>query len=497
MISFNTIPNEVNIPFFAMEIDNSAAFTPSMGIQTLLVGQKLAGGTAEAGKPVNVGNAQMARSLFGRGSVLARMVESFRENNAFATLVCLPVEDADSSNAASGKFTIAGEATENGKLSFYVCQRCYSIAVSAGLTAEKVASALANMLKEDVDSPVTASASAGAVSLTAKNKGALGNDIQLSVNLRGAINGEKPVAGLSVKITEMSGGAKDPEMKGVFDVLRDEPYELIVTPYSEASALDEYEKLMNFSTGRWSWTKQIYGHVYTAKRGDFNTLCEFGKLRNDPNATIIGVEEAQPNDVVSILGAVGGRLTAFIAEDTARPLHGGVLEGMMSTPVEGRFDNEVRNTLLANGIATLLSSTGLPLQTERIVTTYQRNLSGDKDRSYFDAITMHNIAYCARYIAQNIKAKFNRHILVDDGTQVAPGKKVVTPNVIRSEVISLYKRLERDAKVENTEMFKKHLIVARNESDPNRVDFLLTPDMANQMNVFAALFQFHLQFKEE
>ena len=50
-VSFNTIPSGVRVPLFYAEVDNSAAFTPSESTQSLLIGQMLDTGTAEAGKP--------------------------------------------------------------------------------------------------------------------------------------------------------------------------------------------------------------------------------------------------------------------------------------------------------------------------------------------------------------------------------------------------------------------------------------------------------------
>ena len=50
--------------------------------------------------------------------------------------------------------------------------------------------------------------------------------------------------------------------------------------------------------------------------------------------------------------------------------------------------------------------------------------------------------------------------------------------------------------VENSELFKKYLIVERNVDDPNRLDVLLPPDLVNGLRIFAALVQFRLQYEE-
>jgi phage tail sheath gpL-like len=46
--------------------------------------------------------------------------------------------------------------------------------------------------------------------------------------------------------------------------------------------------------------------------------------------------------------------------------------------------------------------------------------------------------------------------------------------------------------VENFEDFDANLVVERNEDNPNRLDFLLPPDLINQLVVLAAKIQFRV-----
>ncbi|EPA3132961.1 phage tail sheath C-terminal domain-containing protein, partial [Yersinia enterocolitica] len=71
------------------------------------------------------------------------------------------------------------------------------------------------------------------------------------------------------------------------------------------------------------------------------------------------------------------------------------------------------------------------------------------------------------------------------------------PNVIKGEMLSIYRQLERAGIVENFELFKQYLIVERNADSPNRLDVLFPPDYVNQLRVFAVLNQFRLQYSEE
>lgn len=155
-----------------------------------------------------------------------------------------------------------------------------------------------------------------------------------------------------------------------------------------------------------------------------------------------------------------------------------------------------RQTLLENGIATLTTTAG-SVMIERAVTTYQRNAYGDKDASYLDSETMHTSAYVLRQLKSLITSKYGRHKLASDGTRYGAGQAIVTPSVIRGELVALYRRLELAGIVENADLFKKYLIVERNADDPNRLDVLFPPDYVNQLRVFAVLNQFRLQYQEE
>ena len=83
--------------------------------------------------------------------------------------------------------------------------------------------------------------------------------------------------------------------------------------------------------------------------------------------------------------------------------------------------------------------------------------------------------------------------MANDGTRFGPGQRVVTPSVVMSELISLFRLWETRGLVENADAFKQGLVVERNASDPNRLDLLIPPDLINQLRVVAASISFTLQ----
>lgn len=493
VVSFNTIPANVRVPLFYAEVDNSQAGYFSQELRTLIIGQMLATGTATPDEPVLVSSADQAKTLFGIGSMLARMVEVARLNNPAGEIWCIPVEDAGAGVAAEGTITFTGPATAAGTLNLYIGAQRVQVAVASGDTATAIGTAVAAAINADTTLPVTAGAALGVVTITARHAGALGNDIKLQFNYRGLAGGESMPAGLSAVIVDMADGATNPTLTNALAAMGDEEYDFIIHPYSDSTSLDAFKTLMNDTSGRWAYNKQIYGHVYTAMRGTFSALTTAGALRNDQHMTIAGVEPGVPTVVWEYAAAYGSRNAVFIAADPARPTQTGELIGVLPAGPSQRFLLTERETLLNNGIATSFTSGGA-VRIERAITTYQENSFGQSDPSYLDSETLHQLANIIRRLRYRITQKYPRHKLANDGTRYGAGQAIVTPKVIRGEILAEYKQLELAGQVENSKLFAENLIVERDADNPNRVNVLLPPDLVNQLRVFAVLAQFRLQY---
>ncbi|HHJ3357236.1 TPA: phage tail sheath C-terminal domain-containing protein [Escherichia coli] len=169
---------------------------------------------------------------------------------------------------------------------------------------------------------------------------------------------------------------------------------------------------------------------------------------------------------------------------------------LVPAPKGKRFTMTEQQTLLSHGVATAYVESGV-LRIQRDVTTYRKNAYGVADNSYLDSETLHTSAYVLRKLKSVITSKYGRHKLASDGTRFGPGQAIVTPAVIKGELLATYRQLERAGIVENYELFKQYLVVERDASDPNRLNTLFPPDYVNQLRVFAVVNQFRLQYSEE
>lgn len=487
-ISFNKIPATVRVPLFYCEMDNSAAGTFNATYRTLLIGQALS--ADEFGKPAYVSSLAKAKAQYGEGSQLAQMIEGYLENNTSVEVYALPIADPASGTKAAGSFAVSGSCTAAGVLSLYVYNDLVQVAVAQGDNAEAIATAAAAAINATSKLPVTAAASSGTVTVTAKHKGLIGNDIVLGLNVGGEANGEQTPSGISVTITQPTGGAGTVDLETALANLGDEAYDFVVSGWTASGVLDELRSYMNDSTGQWSYLKQLFGHVWAAFRGTVAECQTFGASRNDQHLSVLGIYGTR-SPIWKVAAAAAGTSATSIASDPARPLQTLPLEGIAAPLTSDRFTITERESLLKKGVSTTNVNAGI-VQIDRIITTYQTNAYGQADNSYLSVETLYTSQYILRALKGRITSKYGRHKLANDGTRFSEGQAIVTPKVIRGELIAMYGELEYQGLVEDVEAFKKNLIVERNQNDRNRIDVLFTPDYVNQLNVFALVNQFRI-----
>jgi phage tail sheath gpL-like len=491
-VPFNRIPANLRVPFWYAEMDASQAGTYSQVKRTLLLGQMLAAGTATANVPVLVGTVSQAYALFGRGSMLARMYARYRAVDAAAELWCLPLADNAAGTAATGTITVTGPATASGTVSLYIGGQLVEAAVTSGDTATVIASAIVTAIGTVPDLAVTAASAAGVVTLTARHKGLVGNDLVVSDTYYGGLGGQALPAGVALAYVAMSGGASNPSLTAAVSGMGDEPFEYVVCPYTDATSLNALRDEFGDASGRWSYSRQLYGHVYSAYRGSLSTLTTFGAGRNDPHCTIAGIEADVQTPVDEYAAIYAAANAAFLNANVSRPTQYGELVGVLPARIGKRFLWSERQSLLNYGMATSVYQAGAAL-VERAVTTYQKNAQGYADNSYLDSETLFQSSEFLRRM-RRVMLKYSRHGAASNGTNLGPGAAVVTPVVMEGELDAEYLRMEQDGLVENFKLWKKARRVERDANNPNRFNVLLTPDYVNQLRIVAVVNQFRLQF---
>ncbi|WP_233854192.1 phage tail sheath subtilisin-like domain-containing protein [Paraburkholderia sp. HD33-4] len=491
MIPFKQIPQNIRVPLFYAEVDNSQANTGQTTQRALILGQILPTGTAKPDVPAISQGADDAITAGGAGSMLALMLDMYRRNDSFGEVWYLPLADNPAALAATGTVTFNTPPTAPGTVYLYIAGVRIAQPVMPTQTVADIATALVSIIGTTPNLPVSAAAAAGVVTFTALNKGPGGNDIDLRMNYLGTPGGEVTPAGLTYTIAAMAGGATAPDLTNALAALGDMTFDFIVSPYTDTTSLDALKEFLDDITGRWSWQQLLYGHFFAAAPGTLGTLVALGTARNDQHGSIMGFN-GSPTPAWLWAAAEAGASANSLRADPALPLQTLPLVGVLAPPVDSRFSLSERNSLLYDGISTFTVADDGTVQIENFITTYQENPYGQPDDSYLEVETLFTLMALLRHLESVVTSKYGRVKLADDGTRFAPGSAVVTPNIIRGDLIAAYQEDEYDGLVQGSDVFAKALIVERNSNNPNRVDVLWPGILIDQLRIFALLAQFRL-----
>lgn len=498
-VPFKNIPGNLRVPLFYGEVSNSNANTGQLTSRALIIGQAIAGNPGALGAPVLSGGVNDAIAQYGEGSMIARQVAAYRAADEFGELWLLPLADAGGATAAVGSINCTAAATANGTISLYIAARkgdsAISLPVTSTMTAAQVATALAAAINAAPNLPVSAAVdgvTTSKVNITALNAGLSGNSIDIRVNYYGATSGEALPAGLALTIVQPTGGATNPVISTALANIATQAYSQIVQPYTDATSITAMASYLNDTTGTWSWETQLYGHAFTAYRNSFANIVTKTTALNDQHLSVLGFFDS-PTWEPEVAADFAATAAVSLRADPGLPLQTLVLSTMLAPPPASRFPLSERNTLLFDGCSTFRVNDDGSVALENVITTYQLNGFGQADDSYLEIETMFLLAFILQTLAGVVTSRYARVKLAADGTVFAAGSAVVTPSVIKGDLIAEYQDLEFNGYVQNSAAFAAGLIVQLNATNPNRVDVLWPGTLIDQLRIFALLAQFRLQ----
>jgi phage tail sheath gpL-like len=497
-ISFNNIPTNTRTPGVYVEVDNSRALQglAANPHKALIVGTKIAAGTAENAVIQQITRDNLADGYYGAGSLLARMINQFKAANPNTELHAMSLSGGTVKASNEIRFSIALShaggivSTNNEELKLLINGTKVYTTLTSDWSLTDVVSAIQTTVNNNSQLPVTASISTGSgiLILNAVDSGVHGNYLDARLNYYAGESDPTCFAD-SVVIGGFSGGVGQPDLGDVWPVIQNDTYQYIVQPWIDAANLTEIETEL---ADRFKPLEDKQGHGFTAVRATQASATTLGNSRNSPHNTILAANDSptDPAEWAAVLGAIAG---FNLNNDPARPLHFLQLSNILPPPTNNVFTQAERNILLFDGIATWTENAG-SVYLERVITSYQTNAAGITDASYLDVNTLATLEeiryqYKTRMVTRFIVPRFK---LADDTFPIQPGQFITSPRGIRQEIISLFTLLRDNGLIENLQDFIDNLIVERDSSDKNRVNVLLPPDLVNQFRVLGSLLQFIL-----
>ena len=283
----------------------------------------------------------------------------------------------------------------------------------------------------------------------------------------------------------------DSDLASALAATGDDQYHHIVCAFNDEANV---RVLADFLQERYHALQQIPGLAYIAKKAVHSALVAYGELFNSPFISVMPVNalcDAAKADLTEaqLASAWAGQISASLAIDPCRPLQTLPLNKVYSKAAS-EWEFSERNLLLYSGVGTYRCNNAKQAFIERPVTTYKENAAGTADDSYLDITVPATAMFFRQKQRSRILSKFARHKLAKDGTKFAPGQAVVTPGIIKGELLALYRELEYSAIVQDFDGYKASLIVELDADNPSRINIQDSPQFVNGMIIYAGKAQF-------
>jgi|EndMetStandDraft_5_1072996.scaffolds.fasta_scaffold26017_4 phage tail sheath gpL-like len=255
-------------------------FDPSLNAypskcRILLEGQMLDTGTAEVDELIKIPSLRDVDLLFGEGSIIAEGLKTGFGccPNQAMEFYALPRDDASAGGTAAAVYTITftGPATSDGRIDLFIADGRYntSTRIVEGDTEADIATAVADNLIAEAGLPFTVTHALGVVTLTAKNKGSVGNCIMPIYNWHN--RRDYAPMGVDAEIVQSVQGTNGPAtMLDYSAILGECCYCCIGMLYAEDKWQDN---MIAYIADAWSCLKpQCFGHGYTYNYGTLGQI---------------------------------------------------------------------------------------------------------------------------------------------------------------------------------------------------------------------------------
>ncbi|QDH13811.1 phage tail protein [Formicincola oecophyllae] len=490
MVDFAEIPGSWAVPGSYTEVIDVPNPNRVAGMPLRCV---IVGATASKAAGTLYGNisAGQAALVYGPGSVMAQAVATFIQEQPTLQVDAVAAPLAGGATAASATITFTGTATAAAQGAVWIAGQRVTFSVSQGTTAVQASGAL---LAAIFASPLmqktgvtAAQGQNGAVTLTAGDAGALGNDLDVRVSTAR----QDMTPGLVVTVTPFAGGAGTSDISTALQALGDSWYtDLILLANDPASiqlAVQEANRRGKAMVGQdmrvWVAVRATQGQALALAK-QFDTAQELVLLP-------MQAPRASSWNVTAALAAQGAQ---SLNTDPARQLRGLPLSTQTGLGPDAAdvFDMAARQVLLMNGCSTFRQASDGTITLERVVTTRTQDPVTSAPVAPWD-VMLPAIAARVRFEWNAyVEGTYARAKLADDDSPLALADGVVTCRTLKGSWVAQCGIYQGNGWVDDVKEMAPQAVFTRDASDRNRVNASLPVRAMGSLMVLAN--QLQLQY---
>lgn len=455
----------------------SAAMLPQ---RLVVIGQGNDGVTYSTKKYVCEGTAYEIGQKYGLGSPLhLAALQLFPTVGAGATfpVTFIGVNMGENDTAATGQITVTGTATSAGSAVINLAGLEIEVVIAKEATATQIMTSIIAAVNAEQNRVATASQIEGAVNLTARWKGALGNRIHLSV--------ESDVSGVAFTVSAFANGVGTPNITNALTEIGTTVWETFVLntfdyKNSSGEALSILNDYQTWGEGRWDTLTKMPALVAHGCTDNLTTRTAVSDARKTDyvNFFITSVGSPELPFVVAAKGLLG---ILSVADENPAQNYKNVLSGLMRGEDTAQEAYTARNQSVMKGASTNIVN-GSVAQLNDIVTFYHPDADGKypSRRYVVDAVKLMNIVYNLRLITE-----------ADDvvGAPLVPDEQITTnptalqPKTFKTWFRNLATSLGLNALISDVDFTLDNITVSIDSENSKRVNYVFPVKVSGNVEV--------------
>jgi phage tail sheath gpL-like len=442
----HSVPSNTRKPgeFHEFDLVSGAQSLVPLTNRVLLIGCKLAGGTATADTAYQIYDELQSDGLFGAGSEVALMVRAAlamgRKLGVQPEIWAMGVADP-AGTAATYTFTVgAGTAAADGDIVFRIAGRTLRAGVSSGDDQDTVAAAIKTAIDEaEVTLPGTAASALAVCTFTCSQTGVNGNDVDVSVEDVG-------LTGLTVTAAAGVAGVGAATIATALANSLSRLYECKAIA-NHASA--DITSLKTHLTSAWAAAAKRWCFCLVAETGTLSAANTLSAAADIESIVVLSYENSPqlPGEIAAMEAvAISGREQPNYNWDYDElPIYA-------TTDASVYTDAEVESALSAGSTPLKPNDAGDASETVRMITTKTTQDSNPFENAK-DLATIRGMVYCVRQIDSAFAQQFR-----------GVNKSARVLKRMRSVAYRVLKQLEEREITQNVDALFDQLLV---ETDPN------------------------------